>query len=123
MYRFPLAATSGNVIITVGGVASNGRLSRLRRPQTFRVISPTSGPTGAVVTIIGTNFGPTVGTRVSGVDFHGVAGKNEQLELTRRSSFPYRQARPLEKRDRLDQRRLPATASSSPSRPPQRSPT
>jgi len=78
----PAGATSGNVIITVGGVASNGLPFTVTPPPNISSISPTSGPIGAVVTIIGTNFGPTVGTRVSGVTFNGVAARTNSWSDT-----------------------------------------
>jgi hypothetical protein len=71
----PVGATTGNVVVTVGGVASNGLSFTVTPPPNITSISPTSGPIGTVVTINGTNFGPTVGTRVSGVTFNGVAAR------------------------------------------------
>jgi hypothetical protein len=68
----PAGATTGNVIVTVGGVASNG--------QTFTVpstapsitsLSPVSGTVGTVVTIAGANLGSTKGTNT--VTFNGTA--------------------------------------------------
>ncbi len=68
----PSGATTGSVVVTVGGVASNA--------QTFTVsatapsiasLSPTSGAVGTAVTIAGSNFGSTKGT--STVTFNGTA--------------------------------------------------
>jgi unsaturated rhamnogalacturonyl hydrolase len=68
----PVGAMTGSVVVTVGGVASNG--------VTFTVtvlapnitgLSPTSGPVGAAVTIMGTNFGTTQGSSM--VSFAGTA--------------------------------------------------
>ena len=71
----PTGATTGNVVVTVAGLASNGLPFTVTPPPNITSISPTSGPIGTVVTINGTNFGPTVGTRASGVSFNGVTGR------------------------------------------------
>jgi hypothetical protein len=71
----PAGATTGNVIVTVSGVASNGLPFTVTPPPNIASINPTSGAIGAVVTINGTNFGPTVGTRASVVSFNGVVGR------------------------------------------------
>jgi hypothetical protein len=71
----PSGATTGNVVVTVNSIASNGLPFTVTPPPNISSISPTSGPIGAVVTINGTNFGPTVGTRVSGVTFNGVSAR------------------------------------------------
>jgi hypothetical protein len=71
----PVGATTGNVVVTVAGIASNGLSFTVTPPPNITSISPVSGPIGAVVTINGTNFGPTVGTRVSGVTFNGVSAR------------------------------------------------
>lgn len=69
----PTGATTGSVLVTVGGVASN--------PYGFEVgvaapnitsISPTSGAVATSVTIKGTGFGSTQGTNT--VNFNGVSG-------------------------------------------------
>jgi len=78
----PAGATTGNVVVTVGGVASNGLPFTVTPPPNITSISPTSGPIGAVVTINGTNFGPTVGTRVSGVTFNGVSARTNSWSDT-----------------------------------------
>ncbi len=78
----PIGATTGNVVVTVGGVASNGLPFTVTPPPSISSISPVSGPIGAVVTINGTNFGPTVGTRVSGVTFNGVAARTNSWSDT-----------------------------------------
>jgi hypothetical protein len=57
------------VVVTVAGVASNGA-SFLITP-TLSNLSPTSGPAGNSITIVGTNFGAGQGT--STVTFGGVA--------------------------------------------------
>ncbi len=66
----PSGATTGNVVITAGGVASNGVGFTVTAGITS--LSPTSGPVGTTVTIAGTNFGATQGT--STVTFKGTAG-------------------------------------------------
>jgi hypothetical protein len=71
----PVGATTGNVVVNVNSIASNGLPFTVTPPPNITSISPTSGPIGAVVTINGTNFGPTVGTRVSGVTFNGVSAR------------------------------------------------
>jgi hypothetical protein len=71
----PVGATTGNVVVTVSGISSNGLPFTVTPPPNISSINPVSGPIGAVVTINGTNFGPTVGTRVSGVTFNGVSAR------------------------------------------------
>lgn len=78
----PAGATTGNVVVTVSGIASNGLPFTVTPPPNITGISPTSGPIGAVVTINGTNFGPTVGTRVSGVTFNGVSARTNSWSDT-----------------------------------------
>ena len=53
----PAGATTGNVVVTVGGVASNGVSFTVLATPTISSLSPTSGAVGASVTITGTNFG------------------------------------------------------------------
>ncbi len=63
----PSGTTTGNVVVTAGGVASNGMLF-----TAFPVISSLSSSTSAVggqLTITGINFGPSPGT----VTFNGTA--------------------------------------------------
>lgn len=64
----PSGASTGNVVVTVGGIASNG-VSFTVDPAVNSVF-PTSGPVGTVVTIAGTSFGANQGT--STVTFNGV---------------------------------------------------
>jgi hypothetical protein len=69
----PNGATTGNVVVTVGGVASNGVSFTVTNPgPTLSTLSMTQGPVGATVTITGTNFGATQGT--STVTFNGTSG-------------------------------------------------
>src|SRR5882762_1186692 len=68
----PSGATTGNVVVTVAGVASNGLVFTVTPPPAITNINPSSGPIGTNVTITGTNFGPTVGTIQSFVTFNGI---------------------------------------------------
>jgi trimeric autotransporter adhesin len=65
----PSGATSGNVVVTVGGVASNG--VNFSVAPNITSLSPTSGGVGTLVTISGTSFGSSQGT--STVSFNGTA--------------------------------------------------
>ena len=67
----PSGATSGNVVVTVGGVSSNGAIFTVLTAPTISNLSPTLGPVGTPVTITGTNFGSTQGA--STVAFNGIA--------------------------------------------------
>ncbi len=68
----PTGATSGNVVVTVGGVASNGVAFTLTTPApTITSLSPSSGAVGTSVTINGSNFGASKGTSI--VTFNGTA--------------------------------------------------
>lgn len=67
----PTGATLGNVIVTVSGVASNGKSFTVLPTPTITSISPTSGPAGITVTIIGTNFGSSQGSGT--VKFNGAS--------------------------------------------------
>jgi hypothetical protein len=65
----PTGATTGNVVVTVGGSVSNGLAFTVTPPPpSITSLSPSSGPVGMWLTINGTNFGTTVGT----VTFNGV---------------------------------------------------
>jgi hypothetical protein len=69
----PSSATTGNVVVTVGGIASNGASFTVNTPApNITGINPTSGLVGTAVTITGTNFGSTQGT--STVTFNGTKG-------------------------------------------------
>src|SRR5882672_10094853 len=67
----PAGATTGNVVVTVFGVASNGSPFTIVLPPTITILSQISGAEGASVTITGTNFGTLQGT--STVTFNGTA--------------------------------------------------
>jgi hypothetical protein len=64
----PAGATTGSVVITVGGAASNGLTFTVLPAPSITSLSPSSGPVGMWLMINGTNFGTTVGT----VTFNGV---------------------------------------------------
>src|SRR4030095_10435522 len=65
----PSTATTGPIIVTVGGIASNGASFTVLPGMTN--VSPSSGPVGTSVTLSGTAFGATQGG--STVTFNGVA--------------------------------------------------
>ena len=63
---------NGNVVVTVGGVASSGfNFTVTSAGPSISNLSPTSGPAGTSVTITGSNFGSSQGT--STVTFSGTA--------------------------------------------------
>ena len=68
----PSAATTGNVVVTVGGVASNGVNFTVVPTPTITSLNPATGGVGATVTITGTNFGATQGS--STITFNGMVG-------------------------------------------------
>ena len=76
----PSAATSGNVVVTVGGVASNGVSFTVLPTPSITSLSPTSGALGTSVTITGTNFGATQGT--STVTFNGTTTTSSSWSAT-----------------------------------------
>jgi hypothetical protein len=66
----PNGATTGNVVVTVGGVASNGvNFTVPAPPPSISSLNPTSGLVGASVTITGANFGAAQGANA--VKFNG----------------------------------------------------
>ncbi len=67
----PAGASSGNVVVTLGSVPSNG--VNFTVVPNITSLSPTSGAVGTPVTIIGTGFGPNQGSN-STVSFNGVTG-------------------------------------------------
>jgi hypothetical protein len=66
-------ATMGNVVVTVGGVASNGVTFTVVAVPNITSLSPTSGAVGAAVSVNGTNFGATQGSGT--VKFNGTTAK------------------------------------------------
>jgi hypothetical protein len=67
----PVAATTGPVVVTANGLASNGMTFTVATPPVISSINPTSGQAGLAVTIAGANFGAIQGS--STVTFNGVA--------------------------------------------------
>ena len=67
----PTGATTGNVVVTVSGVASNGQSFTVVSAPSITSLSPTSGAVGTPVTVTGTNFGSTQGSSTS---IDGTAG-------------------------------------------------
>src|SRR6185295_9564417 len=76
----PAAATTGNVVVTVGGLASTGASFTVLVPPNVTSLSPTSGPVGSSVTIAGTGFGATKGT--STVTFNGTTATTTSWSAT-----------------------------------------
>jgi len=69
----PAGATTGNVIVTVGGQVSNGYPYTVGSPvPVVYNLNPTLAEIGATITIAGNNFGDTRGTSV--VSFDGIEG-------------------------------------------------
>src|SRR5712664_3129691 len=67
----PVGATTGNIVVTVFGQASNGSPFTRVLPPTITSLSQISGAVGVSITITGTNFGTLQGT--STVTFNGTA--------------------------------------------------
>jgi hypothetical protein len=67
----PVGATTGNVVVTVGGFASNALTFTVTAAPTITSLSPSSGPLGTVVTISGSGFGAGKGN--STVTFNSTA--------------------------------------------------
>lgn len=65
----PTGATTGNVVVTVSGVASNGAL--FTAAPIITTLGPNSGAAGATLTITGLNFGASQGS--SSVTFNGIS--------------------------------------------------
>ena len=63
----PPSASSGSVLVTIGGLPSNGVAFTV--VPSISSISPTTGPIGSTLTITGTSFGSSQGT--STVTFNG----------------------------------------------------
>jgi hypothetical protein len=68
----PVSATTGNVVVTVGGQGSNGVAFTVIPTPHISSVSPKFGPVGTAVTVTGTNFGATQGS--STVTFNGILG-------------------------------------------------
>src|SRR2546425_685156 len=67
----PSGATTGNVVVTVSGAASNGVTFTVVPPPSITSLNPTSGVVGASVTVTGANFGATQGSGT--ITFNGTA--------------------------------------------------
>jgi RHS repeat-associated protein len=67
----PAGATTGNVVVTVSGVPSNGLRFTVTSPA-ITSLNPTAAELGVSVTINGVNFGSSQGS--STVTFNGVSG-------------------------------------------------
>jgi hypothetical protein len=67
----PTGATSGPVVVTVGGQASNGSTFTLTPAPSITSLAPNTGAVGSVITITGSNFGSTQGN--GGVKFGTLA--------------------------------------------------
>ncbi len=67
----PSSATTGNVVVTVSGVASNGKSFTVVAAPSITSLSPTSGAVGTSITVTGTNFGSTQGS--STIKFNGTS--------------------------------------------------
>jgi hypothetical protein len=67
----PVGSTTGDVVVTVSGVASSGTLFTVLPTPSITSLLPTSGAVGMPLTIIGTNFGANLNT--STVTFNGIA--------------------------------------------------
>src|SRR5262249_22366745 len=76
----PSGATTGSVVVTVGGLASNGPTFTVTVPPTITNLSPALGPIGTAVTITGTGFGATQGT--STVAFNGTTATTTSWSAT-----------------------------------------
>jgi hypothetical protein len=58
----PTGATSGPVVVTVGGQASNGAAFTVTPAPNIAALAPNAGAIGSIITISGSNFGPTQGS-------------------------------------------------------------
>ena len=67
----PTGATTGNVVVTVGGVASNGFAFTVLTVPNITALSQNSGGVGVAMAVQGSNFGATQGS--STVTFNGTA--------------------------------------------------
>jgi IPT/TIG domain len=67
----PTGATTGNIVVTVGGTASNGIAFTVVTTPVISALNPTFGGPGATVAVTGSNFGATQGS--STVTLNGTA--------------------------------------------------
>ena len=76
----PSGATTGSVVVTVGGVASNGWNFTVQATPNISGITPSTAAVGTSVTITGTNFGSSQGS--STVKFNGTSGSPTSWSTT-----------------------------------------
>ncbi|MGJ5814497.1 beta strand repeat-containing protein [Paludibaculum fermentans] len=76
----PTGATSGNVVVTVGGNSSNGVNFTVSSGPGISSLTPNLAPIGATVIISGTNFGATQAT--STVTFNSVSASVQSWSAT-----------------------------------------
>jgi len=67
--QVPTGATTGSVVVTANGVASNGVTFTVVPPPVVSSVAPLTGAAGTAVAISGSNFGTTTGT----VTFNGTS--------------------------------------------------
>jgi YD repeat-containing protein len=67
--QVPTGATTGSVVVTANGVASNGVTFTVVPPPVVSTVAPLSGTAGTAIAITGSNFGTTTGT----VAFNGIS--------------------------------------------------
>ena len=67
--QVPTGATTGSVVVTANGVASNGVTFTVVPPPVVSSVTPLSGSAGTAIAISGSNFGTTTGT----VTFNGTS--------------------------------------------------
>ena len=76
----PAGTTTGNVVVTVSNVASNGKSFTVLPTPTITSLSPTVGSIGMSVTVSGTNFGPSKGS--STLKFNGTTATTTSWSRT-----------------------------------------
>src|SRR5207245_4096529 len=72
----PTDATTGNVVVSAWGVASNGVNFTVVETLSITGLSPTTGAVGELVTITGTGFGATQGTSTISLNGTGTSVAN-----------------------------------------------
>jgi hypothetical protein len=70
----PVGATTGNVVVTVGGVKSAGKKLTVISAPAVTSASPSSGSIGTSVTLSGTNLDPQAGIAPSFLAFYPAGG-------------------------------------------------
>lgn len=94
----PSGATTGNVVVTVGGQASNAIAFTVAAPPTITSVSPIAGGPGALVTITGTNFGSgsSSGQTCVSCPFSVQSWSNTSIVLQIATSYPWASSTPYE---------------------------